>query len=80
VQVKNLLHTTKGAAAGWPPKNIKIIKFAIKSQKSNLYNHEMLVGIEFGVILKKGNRNNIKIAANILITPPSLLGHARKIA
>jgi hypothetical protein len=80
VQVKNLLHNTKGAAAGCPPKNIKIIKFAIKSQKSSLYSHEMLVGIEFGVTLKKGTKNKIKIAANILITPPSLLGHARRIA
>jgi hypothetical protein len=80
VQVKNLLHITKGAAAGCPPKNIKIIKLAIKSQKSSLYNQEMLVGIEFGVILKNGSKNNISIAANILITPPSLLGQARKIA
>jgi len=80
VHVKNLLHNTNGAAAGCPPKNIKIMKLAIKSQKNNLYNHETLVGIEFGETLKNGSKNKIKIAANILITPPSLLGHARKIA
>jgi hypothetical protein len=80
VQVKNLLHRTKGAAAGCPPKNIKIIKLAIKSQKKSLYNHEMFVGIEFGVTLKNGIINKIRIAANILITPPSLLGQARKMA
>jgi hypothetical protein len=32
VKVKNLLHKTNGAEAGWPPKNIKIIKFETKSQ------------------------------------------------
>jgi len=56
------------------------MKLAINNQYSVGYIIVLVVGTEFGVIRKNGKRNRIKIAHNILITPPSLLGQARKIA
>jgi len=73
-----------GASAGMQPKYIKDKKIATNNQKV------IFDGKENGnnVILKprttkiryKGNKNNIKIASSMLIAPPTLSGHARKIA
>jgi hypothetical protein len=80
VHVKNLLKNTNGSAAGCPPRNISIIKFDTKNQKNIWYKREIVVGIDIGLTLKNGIINKIKIAANILTTPPNLFGQARKIA
>jgi hypothetical protein len=45
VTVNSLLHKTKGAAAGCPPRNIRIRKLLTNNQKRTLYIGDFVVGI-----------------------------------
>lgn len=78
--VKILEATTNGAAAGCPPKNIKIKNVATNKQNVVIYKVDLTGGIVFIDNLKNGRINKTKIPDNIPITPPNLLGHALKIA
>jgi len=63
-----------------PPKNIKSAKLKMKAQKRIFWVEEKEVwGLKW-CVGAKGKKNKDKIAAPIKITPPNLLGHARKIA
>jgi hypothetical protein len=66
--------------AGLPPKNSNVKNIAIKIQKKRMCIFEEGAGSVFFGTGYNGNTNQIRIADNIPITPPNLLGQARRIA
>ena len=66
-------------SGGLPPTQVKIITSITKSQNNFLYIGLKVADLTFQVS-SQGNKNNIKIALIIAITPPNLSGIALKIA
>jgi len=82
--VNSLLATTKGASAALIPRNIKVKKIAKKNQTQILwrseYTQEIIRASKEVLRVSAGIAKLTRIAANIPIAPPNLLGHARRIA